>query len=144
TVNRAARVSSAAHGGQILVSHATQELVHDALPEGTALVDLGEHRFRGLSRPERAFQLAGVGLDESFPPLQALAAHPGNLPEPLTSFVGREHELEVVADALREARIVTLTGVGGVGKTRLATHVAAAALTEYPDGAWLCELAAAT
>jgi predicted ATPase/class 3 adenylate cyclase/DNA-binding winged helix-turn-helix (wHTH) protein len=142
-VNRAARVSGAAHGGQILLSHTTQELVQDVLPEDTALVDLGDHRFRGLSRPERAFQLAGVGLDESFPPLQTLAAHPGNLPEPLTSFVGREYELEVIADALDDARIVTLTGVGGVGKTRLATHVAAAALTEHPDGVWLCELAAA-
>jgi predicted ATPase/class 3 adenylate cyclase/DNA-binding winged helix-turn-helix (wHTH) protein len=144
TVNRAARVSSAAHGGQVLVSHATQELVQDELPEGTALVDLGEHLFRGLTRAERAFQLAGVGLDESFPPLQTLAAHPGNLPEPLTSFVGREYEREVVTDALHDARIVTLTGVGGVGKTRLATHVAAAVLTDYPDGAWLCELATAT
>ena len=142
-VNRAARVSAAAHGGQVIVSHATEELVRDQLPAEVALEDLGEHHLRDLARPERVFQVHAPGLAEDFPPLRSLDAFPGNLPARQTSFVGRDKELGKIADALRSAPMVTLTGVGGVGKTRLAVQVAAQVLPHYPDGAWLCELATA-
>ena len=143
SVNRAARVSAAAHGGQIIVSHATEELVRDGLPGDVTMEDLGEHHLRDLARPERVFQVCAPGLTDDFPPLRSLDAFPGNLPAPPTSFVGRDKELGKIADALRSAPIVTLTGVGGVGKTRLAVQVAAQVLPHYPDGAWLCELATA-
>ena len=143
-LNRAARVMSVAHGGQIVVSHATEELVRDALPDGATLVDLGEHRLRDLERAERVFQLAVAGLVEQFPPLRSLDAFPGNLPVQVTTFVGRGEELSTLGEALDGARLVTLTGVGGVGKTRLAVQLAADVLPRFPDGAWLCELAAAT
>ncbi|MCJ7672422.1 MAG: adenylate/guanylate cyclase domain-containing protein, partial [Acidimicrobiia bacterium] len=142
-VNRAARVSAAAHGGQVIVSHATEELVRDHLPAEVTLEDLGEHHLRDLARPERVFQVRAPGLTEDFPPLRSLEAFPGNLPARQTSFVGRDKELGKIADALRSAPLVTLTGVGGVGKTRLAVQVAAQVLPHYPDGAWLCELATA-
>jgi predicted ATPase/class 3 adenylate cyclase len=141
SVNRAARLMSAAHGGQAVVSLATEELVRDASRAGTELLDLGEHRLRDLGRPERVFQIAHPGLPRDFPPLRSLEHPPGTLPVFLTSFVGRRRELESVRDALRQSRIVTLIGVGGVGKTRLAVQVAAEALADYPDGAWFCELA---
>jgi predicted ATPase/class 3 adenylate cyclase len=140
TLNRAARLMAAAHGGQVVVSHATEEVLRDSLPEGMGLVDLGEHRLRDLSRPERVFQLVGVGLESQFGPLRTLEAFPGNLPLQLTSFVGRADDLDDVAEALTLARVVTLTGVGGVGKTRLALQVAAEVLPRHPDGAWLIEL----
>ena len=142
-VNRAARVMSAAHGGQIVVSLATEELVRDHLPDGNEVMDLGEHRLRDLSRPERLFQVAAPGLESDLPPLRSLEAFPSNLPAQLTSFVGREEDLSGIATALRDARLVTITGVGGVGKTRLAIQVAAEVLPRFPDGAWLCELAVA-
>ena len=142
-VNRAARLAAAAHGGQVLVSLATAELVGDDLPEATELTDLGEHRLRDLSRPEHVFQLRAPGLATTFPPLRTLDAYPTNLPLQLTSFVGRDDVLGKVVKALEYSRLVTLTGVGGVGKTRLATQVAAELLPRLPDGAWLCELAAA-
>jgi predicted ATPase/class 3 adenylate cyclase len=143
SVNRAARLMSAAHGGQIVVSHATEELVRDDLGNGVSLVDLGEHRLRDLSRAERVFQLSADGLATGFPPLRSIDAFPGNLPQQLTSFVGRDNELRAIGKALHEARLVTLTGVGGVGKTRLAIHVAAEVVPSFPAGAWVCELAAA-
>ena len=142
-VNRAARTMSAAHGGQIAVSHATEELLGESLPPGFELLDLGEHRLRDLSRAERVFQLCAPGLVHDFPSLRSLDAFPGNLPLQLTSFVGRDQELTAIAKAFDTTRLVTLTGVGGVGKTRLAMQVAAAALPDFPDGAWFCELAAA-
>jgi predicted ATPase/class 3 adenylate cyclase len=142
-VNRAARLMSAAHGGQILVSHATEELARDNLPEDTTLLDLGEHTLRDLARPERVFQVAAGGVGTSFPALQTLDRFPGNLQTQVTSFVGRERELAAIVDALGGARLVTLTGVGGVGKTRLAQQAAAEVVPQYRDGAWLCELAAA-
>ena len=143
-VNRAARVAAAAHGGQILVSHATEELARDTLPPGAALVDLGEHRLRDLARAERVFQLTAAGIATDFPPPRTADAYPGNLPVQLSSFVGRDGDVAAISANLREARLVTLTGVGGVGKTRLATQVAAELLPSFPDGAWLCELAAAS
>jgi len=142
-VNRAARVSAAGHGGQVLVSHATEELVRDGLGADVTLLDRGEHRLRDLSRPERLYQLSAPGLGDEFPPIRSLDAYPGNLPSQLTSFVGRDRELASLAKALDESHLVTLTGVGGVGKTRLATQLAAEVLPRFADGAWLCELAAA-
>ena len=142
-VNRAARLMSVAHGGQVVVSLTTEELLRDEGADDFTLLDLGEHRLRDLSRPERIFQLGGPGMGTEFPPLRSLDAFAGNLPAQVTSFVGRDRELAAVAGALDDARLVTITGVGGVGKTRLALHVAAELLPRYPDGAWLCELAAA-
>jgi len=140
-VNRAARVSAAGHGGQILVSHATEELVRDDLPNGAGLVDLGEQRLRDLERPERIFQVTHADLASEFAPVRSLDAYPTNLPGQRTSFVGREREVADVTAALMSARLVTLTGVGGVGKTRLALQVAAEVLPHRADGVWLCELA---
>jgi len=142
-VNRAARLMSIAHGGQVVVSLTTEELLRDAMPAQCELVDLGEHRLRDLQRAERVFQLRASGLDTEFPPLRTMDAFAGNLPTQLTSFVGREDELARIVEALGSSRLVTLTGVGGVGKTRLATQAAAELLPDFPDGAWLVELAAA-
>jgi predicted ATPase/class 3 adenylate cyclase len=141
-LNRTARLMAAAHGGQVVVSHATKILVADALPEGLELVDVGEHRLRDLSCPEHVFEVRTLGAVESFPPLRSLDAFPGNLPVQLTSFIGRDDDVMAVAQALEDSRLVTLTGVGGVGKTRLAIQVAAELLPAFADGVWLCELAA--
>jgi predicted ATPase/class 3 adenylate cyclase len=143
SVNRAARLMAIGHGGQILVSNATEQLSRDSLGAGMTLIDLGEHRLRDLSRPERVFELAGPGLEHEFAPLRSLGAFAANLPVQVTSFVGRTTEMLSIASALGEARLVTITGVGGVGKTRLAVHLAAEMLPRFRDGAWLCELAAA-
>jgi len=142
-VNRASRIAAVAHGGQIVCSRATEELVRDALSPDAQLVDLGDHQLRDLARPEHIFQISGDGLRDEFPPLRSLDAFPGNLPLRPTSFVGRDADLERVARALDHSRIVTLTGVGGVGKTRLALQVAAEVVPHFADGAWFCELAAA-
>ena len=132
-LNRAARIMAAGHGGQVLLSATTAALVG-----GTErLADLGEHTFAGLSGPERVYQV-GEG---SFPPLRSLGGVPSNLPTERTAFVGRRQELAAVAGLVRSTRLVTLTGVGGVGKTRLAIHVAAGLGAEFPDGLWLAELA---
>jgi len=141
-VNRAARLAAIGSGGQILVSHATEELVSDG-PDRFWLHDLGEHRLRDLSRAERVFQVCSPGLKSDFQPLRSLDALPGNLPVQLTSFVGREDEQRRLPEMLRTDRALTLTGVGGVGKTRLAIQIAADVLPRFRDGAWLCELAAA-
>jgi predicted ATPase/class 3 adenylate cyclase len=138
--NRAARLMSVAHGGQIVVSLATEELVRDA---GYEFADLGEHRLRDLSRAERVFQVCAPGLGREFPALRSLDAFPGNLPLQVSSFIGRDMEQAALAKALETGRLVTVIGVGGVGKTRLAIQVAAEVITRYPDGAWFCELAAA-
>ncbi len=143
-VNRAARLMAAAHGGQIVVSLTTAELVRDVLPAGTELLDLGEHRLRDLGRAEHVFQVRHAGLPDTFPVLRSLERFPSRLPVFLTSLVGRDAELVSVADAIAKSRVVTLIGVGGVGKTRLASQVAAEALPAFSDGAWLCELAAIT
>ena len=142
-LNRCARLMAAGHGGQALVSGATELLVRDDLPEGCGLVDLGEHRLRDLARPVRIFQLTGPGLRGEFPPLRTLEAFAGNLPAQLSSFVGRADELGDLAAAVRASPLVTVTGAGGVGKTRLAVQAAADQLPSFADGAWLCELAAA-
>ena len=140
-VNRAARLMTAGHGGQVLVSGATAALVGGRLPEGAQLIALGEHRLRDLGRPELLYQLAHPDLPGRFPPLRTLDAFPGNLPLQVSSFIGREREVARIVAALDESRAVTLTGVGGVGKTRLALQVAARVLPRFREGAWLVELA---
>jgi predicted ATPase/class 3 adenylate cyclase len=140
-VNRAARLTAIGNGGQVLVSHATEQLVRDHLAEGLVLVDHGEHRLRDLSSPERVFELREPGSGAQFPPLRSLDVLRTNLPVQLTSFVGRAGDVATVGELVREQRAVTLTGVGGVGKTRLALQVAADLLDDYPDGVWLVELA---
>ncbi len=140
-INRCSRLMTAAHGGQVVVSGATEILLRDQLTEGCELVDLGEHRLRDLGRPIRIFQLTRVGDREEFPPLRTLDSFPGNLPAQVSSFIGRAEEAAKVAAALDNSRVVTVTGVGGVGKTRLAMQVAADTVPRFRDGAWLAELA---
>jgi len=135
-LNRAARVRGAGHGGQILAASSTIALV-----DGFELIDLGPHQLRDLSEPLQLFQVCADGLRRDFPPLKTLDRVPGNLPTQATSFVGRDTEVTAVHEALRAHRLVTLVGVGGVGKTRLALQTAAEVLDEYRDGAWLVELA---
>ena len=115
--------------------------MRDALPAGASLRDLGEHRLQDLQRPEQVFQLLHPDLPADFPPLRSLDALPNNLPRQLTSFVGREQEMAEVKRLLAATRLLTLTGVGRRGKTRLALQVAAELLEAYPDGVWLVELA---
>ncbi|MBI1800387.1 MAG: adenylate/guanylate cyclase domain-containing protein, partial [Chloroflexi bacterium] len=141
-LNRAARLMAAGHGGQILLSLATQELVRDSLPPQVALRDLGERRLKDLIRPERVFQVLAPDLPQDFPPLKTLDARPNNLPVQLTSFVGREREMQAIKAALAKTRLLTLTGSGGAGKTRLALQVAADRVDDFAHGVWLVELAA--
>src|SRR5262249_23271376 len=124
-LNRAARLMSVAHGGQIVVSAATAELLRDGLSEAVVLVDLGEHRLGDFGGPERVFQLTHAGLRHEFPRLRSVEASPGNLPLAVSSLIGRQHDIAAIADLLDGERFITLTGVGGVGKTRLALQVAA-------------------
>jgi class 3 adenylate cyclase len=140
-INRCARVRAAAHGGQVLVTKATRDLVDGRLSSGLGLKRLGEFRLRDLAEPELIFQLTHAELPVDFPPIDTLPEGTGNLPLQVSSFIGRARELEQTAAALGEARIVTLTGAGGVGKTRLALQVAGQVAARFHDGAWLCELA---
>ena len=145
-VNRVARLLSAAHGGQVLLSLPTHEMVRDQLPAEAALVDLGERRLKDLFRPERVFQLTAPGLPSKFPPLRPLEGHPNNLPLQPTLLVGREREVAEIADRARneEARLLTLTGPGGMGKTRLALQAGADLLEEFEDGVFFVVLATIT
>src|ERR1700756_2442946 len=136
-LNRAARVMAAGHGGQILLADSTAGLL-----SGVDLIDLGPRRLRDLPTSVQVFQVQAEGLRTEFPSLRALDTGPGNLRPAPTSFIGRESELDEVHAALKTHRLVTLTGVGGVGKTRLATEVAARLADEFPDGVWFFELAA--
>lgn len=142
TLNRCARLLAAAHGGQVLVSLTTGELVRDMLPEEADLRDLGEHRLRDLARPERVFQLQHPDLPASFPAIRSLDAFAHNLPVQVTSFIGRRRDLEAVADLMLQTRLLTLTGVAGSGKTRLALQAAAELVSVFRDGVWLVELGA--
>jgi predicted ATPase/class 3 adenylate cyclase len=142
-LNRAARLMAVAHGGQVVCSQVTADILRDELTGPLELTDLGAHRLRDLGRPERVFQLSAPGLATEFPALCSLDAFPSNLPLQVTSFVGRDAEFADIRGLLDGARLVTLTGVGGVGKTRLALQVAADMLPRCRDGAWFCELAAA-
>ena len=141
-VNRAARIMAAAHGGQILASEAVALVVRARLPAEVALRDLGEVRLRDLANPERLYQVLHPALRESFPALRSLEATPNNLPQQLTSFIGREREEKEVADLLAKHRLVMLQGAGGIGKSRLSLQVAADLMDDFPDGVWLVELAA--
>ena len=140
-INRCSRLMTAAHGGQVVVSGATEVLTRGQLPDGMELIDLGDHRLRDLGQPTRIFQLVRDGDRAEFPPLRTLDSFPGNLPAQVSSFIGRETDVARVSKALDTSRVVTVTGVGGVGKTRLALQVAADVLPRYRDGAWLVELA---
>ena len=143
-VHRAARIADAAHGGQIIVSDATRGLVQHALPAGVSLRDLGPHQLRGIEDLERLHQLVVEGLPADFPPPRTPDARPGNLPPPLSSFVGREEELAAVERLLDHTRLLTLTGPGGSGKTRLALRAAADLLPRYEDGAFFVDLSPVT
>lgn len=140
-LNRAARVMSAAHGGQTLVTQAVAERVASRLPQDTTLLDLGTVRLRDLASPERVLQLVHPALRAQFPPLRSLEATPNNLVQQLNSFVGREREFREVRELLGRTRLLTLLGVGGIGKSRLSVQLGAELLDEYPDGVWLIELA---
>jgi predicted ATPase/class 3 adenylate cyclase len=141
-VHRAARVAGAGHGGQVLLSEATRAMVQALLPQGVALRDLGAHRLKDLATPEHLYQLDVDGLTVEFPAVRSLDARANNLPIQLTSFVGREADIAAVGELLDRERLVTLTGPGGTGKTRLALQVAAERLARHGDGAFVVELAA--
>ncbi len=144
SLNRVARLLSSAHGGQVLISSSTQELVRDQLPEQTHLRDLGERRLKDLSRPERVFQLVASDLSSEFPPLRTLEAYPNNLPLQATPLVGREREVEEVCELLRspKTRLLTLVGPGGTGKTRVGLQAAAELVNDFEDGVFFVALAA--
>ena len=141
SVTRCTHLRAIGHGGQVLLSDATAGLVADRLPEGADLVDLGIHRLRDLGRPGRVWQLVHPDVGSSFPALRSLDAFPNNLPVQLTPLIGREHEVGAIGRRLGEDRLLTLTGSGGVGKTRLALAVAAAEVEHYRGGVWLVPLA---
>ena len=136
-VNRAARLMSLAHGGQVLVSDATEVLLRNRV----TLRPLGEHRLRGLRGRMSVYQVVADGLPTEFPVLRSVDYFAGNLPQQLSSLVGREEVVDEVAELVRSRRLVTLSGVGGVGKTRLALEVGAELAGEFPDGVWMVELA---
>jgi predicted ATPase/class 3 adenylate cyclase len=140
-VHRAARIAAAGHGGQVLLSDATRSLVEPTLPADLALRDLGGHRLKDLVAPEHLYQLDIPELEQSFPALRSLDARPNNLPAQLSSFVGRDEAIGAVHAALDAGRLVTLTGPGGSGKTRLALEVAAGRLDQHADGVFFVELA---
>ncbi|MBB6051618.1 adenylate/guanylate cyclase domain-containing protein [Armatimonas rosea] len=145
-LNRVARLLATGYGGQVLLSQATQELVRDSLPAQTTLLNLGEHRLRDLSRPEHIYQVLHPELLAEFPTLRSLdsIALPNNLPQEVTSFIGRKREMEEIKSLLATTSLLTLTGSGGCGKTRLSLQVAAEVLEHYPQGVWLVELAPLT
>ncbi|MFZ0665951.1 MAG: adenylate/guanylate cyclase domain-containing protein [Acidimicrobiales bacterium] len=142
-INKAARVAAAAHGGQVLLSQSGAALLRGVLPEGTSLRDLGGHRLKDLGRPEQIFQLDIKGLEDEFPPIRSLdnPELENNLPAQPSSFVGREKEVSDVSALVETSRLVTLTGAGGSGKTRLALQVAAELLDGSGEGVWFVELA---
>jgi predicted ATPase len=144
TVSRVARLTPVAHGGQTILSRTAWDLVRNALPDEMTLRDLGYHRLPDLESPEQIYQLEHPGLRSEFPPLRSLDTMPHNLPLQLTSFVGREAEIEEVRKLLAAHRVVTLSGIGGQGKTRLALQLAAQVLKMFPDGVWFVELARLT
>jgi predicted ATPase/DNA-binding CsgD family transcriptional regulator len=144
-LSRCARIRAIAPGGQTLLSHATHEVVADRLPDGVELLDCGEHRLRDLGRPERIFAVTHPDLPAPEPGvLRSLDAVPNNLPGQLSSFIGRERELVELTTALGATRMLTLTGAGGAGKTRLALVLANASLDDFPDGVWWIDLAPQT
>jgi len=140
-LHRAARIASTGHGGQIVASAATRALVEQTAPEGVTFRDLGEHRLRDIRHPERLHQVVADGLPTEFAALRSMDARPNNLPPQLTSFVGRRRELDEVKQSIAETRLLTLTGPGGAGKTRLALQAASELLRSFEDGAFFVALA---
>ena len=140
TIIRTARLRAIAHGGQVVLSAVTRDLTIDQLGSDIELVSLGTHRLKDLARPEDVWQLAEAGLPSEFPPLRSLDSVPNNLPVQLSTFVGRLDEIATVATLVRGNRLVTITGTGGAGKTRLSQQVAAEVSDQYADGAWWVEL----
>jgi len=141
SLNRAARIMAAGHGGQILLSALTAELVRDHLPSNVALFDLGGHRLKDLVRPENIFQITAPDLPREFPALKSLNTLPNNLPVQVTSFIGREREMREAGRLLSSTRLLTFIGPGGTGKTRLSLQIAAECIPSFSDGVWLVELA---
>jgi predicted ATPase/class 3 adenylate cyclase len=143
-VHRAARIAGAAHGGQVILSSATHGLVEHSLPDGTSLRDLGEHRLKDIPNAEHLFDLVFDGLETEFPPPRTLDARPNNLPAQLTSFVGREEQVAEITTLFGRTRLLTLTGPGGTGKSRLALRVATDTLGDYRDGCFFVDLSPIT
>lgn len=141
-VHHAARVMASAHGGQVVISDATRSLVQSSLGDGLTLRDLGLHRLKDLARPERLFQLVIEGVPDTFPALRTLDSTPNNLPTQLTSFVGREEVVDQAKRLLERTRLLTLTGPGGIGKTRLSLQIAAEEVQRFPDGVYFVALSA--
>jgi predicted ATPase/class 3 adenylate cyclase len=141
-VHHAARVAASAHGGEVVLSEATRGLVEGSLPAGLSVRDLGQHRLKDLSRPERLFQLVIDGAPNEFPPLRSLESTPNNLPTQLTSFVGRERDVEEGKKLLQHTRLLTITGPGGMGKTRLSLQIAADLIGVFEDGVYFVPLSA--
>ena len=139
-INRAARLAAVAHGGQILATGQTQALLIDDVQAGVTLRDIGEHRLRDLGSPVRIFQVVADGLPVEFPPIRTIDARPNNLPTQLTTFIGRDAELDEAAGLLATTRLLTLTGPGGTGKTRLSLQLAARAAEDFPDGVFFVAL----
>lgn len=144
TLNRASRIEAAAHGGQVLLSQVSHELLEDEQLEGITFKSLGSHRLRNLDRPEHLFQAYAPGIENTFPPPRSMEVLPNNLPVQTTSFVGRVREIEEVQQRLEKTHLLTLMGTGGTGKTRLALEVGARQINEFRDGVWLVELALVT
>jgi predicted ATPase/class 3 adenylate cyclase len=142
SINRAARIMSVGHAGQVLLSETTAQVVTEHLPTDYALLELGAHYLKGLARPERITQLVVPDLQKDFPPLKSISIVTNNLPIQLTSFIGREKEIAEITALLGANRLVTLTGSGGTGKTRLSLEIGAQELAHYANGVWLIELAA--
>jgi predicted ATPase/class 3 adenylate cyclase len=140
-LNRAARIMSIGHGGQILISEVAAQVAREHLPANTNLIDLGKHHLKGLVQPEQIHQLAAPDLQKEFPALTSIGTATNNLPTQLTSFIGRERELREAKEKLLSARLLTLIGPGGTGKTRLSLQLAADVLPDFSDGVWLVELA---
>jgi predicted ATPase/class 3 adenylate cyclase len=141
-VNRAARICAVAHPGQVLLSDETRSISERHLPSNISLRDLGQYQLKELDKPEHLYQLVVADLPSDFPPLRSLELIPNNLPAQLTSFIGREREMEEIKNLLRTVRLITLTGAGGTGKTRLAIEVVKQLADQYPDGAWLIDFVA--
>jgi len=139
-LNRCARMRAAAHGGQIILSETVKKLIENALPQGTTLKHLGLHRFKDLEEADRIYQLTSTSEAQQFPDLRSLSAAKHNLPIQLTSFVGREKQIESIRSLLKERRLITLIGAGGSGKTRLSQQIAAEVIDDFEDGVWIVQL----
>src|SRR5439155_4752576 len=146
TLNRIARLLSAAHGGQVLLSQSAAALAKEGLPKGSELLDLGPHRLRDLDREEHIFQLVQPGMPREFPPIKALRARHDNIPPEKAAFIGRERESAELGALLLDpgVRLVTVTGAGGCGKTRLAVHIAGENVEKFADGVCFVPLATIT